>query len=237
MSAELIKTDTPNGADLTGRRFGRWTVVRWAGLSKSGRQPYWECRCECGGPKSLKNVYAGTLLNGSSTSCGCVMREANTTHGLSRGANRHPLYRKWIDLRRRCDNPEEINYPYYGGRGISYDSKWKDFALFLEDITPAWEEAKKLFPPGTSLTIDRIDTNGNYSKENVRFVSHYEQMNNTNRNLRFFSPKRNLTKTCAEWAEITGIPYITLIYRLKHWDVDLALEAPRNSTYAGKPLT
>ena len=56
--------------DLTGQRFGRWEVIKFAG-NKNG-QSFWECKCDCG---TYRNVNSGRLKNGSSKSCGCLSRE------------------------------------------------------------------------------------------------------------------------------------------------------------------
>lgn len=78
-------------------------------------------------------------------------------------------YKTWVGLRQRCDNPRDGKYMNYGGRGISYDPRWKDFKIFCLEVG--------IRPEGTSL--DRYPNNdGNYEKGNVRWATPKEQANN-----------------------------------------------------------
>lgn len=77
-------------------------------------------------------------------------------------------YKSWNAMRERCDRPTHRAYKYYGGRGITYDPAWAVFANFKTDMGSR--------PPDTSL--DRIDPNGDYCKENCRWVTKDEQLSN-----------------------------------------------------------
>jgi hypothetical protein len=92
------------------------------------------------------------------------------THGMS-----HTLiYDIWSQMRQRCDNSNNKNYCYYGGIGITYDPKWRTFEGFYEDMKDGYSE---------HLTIDRIDTNGNYTKENCRWITMSKQQENKSNNV------------------------------------------------------
>lgn len=139
------------------------------------------------------------------------------THGLSRT----PLYRIWVDLRRRCNDASRPDYDRYGGRGIRVCDEWdRDVASFCE-----WAVSSGY---GKGLSIERIDNNGNYEPSNCRWATVLEQSNNrrSNRQITF----RGETKPITEFAKEYGLKPATLFQRIKsNWDLELALtKTPRN---------
>ena len=142
--------------DLTGRRFGRWTVIDYVGGSK------WLCVCDCG---ARANVAGGNLRAGKSRSCGCVRIEKITKHGMSRTKE----YGAWTNAKMRCLNPNHRQFPDYGGRGISFYPEWQSsFTAFFAHAG--------FSPPGTSL--DRIDNNRGYEPGNIRWADAKTQAQN-----------------------------------------------------------
>lgn len=120
-------------------------------------------------------------------------------HGL-----RHSrTYRIYRNMRSRCDNPNFDSYPYYGGRGITYDPTWATFAGFLSDMGEA--------PEG--LTLERRDGNGNYTKDNCCWVTRVEQMNNKSDNVHLTVGER--TQTVAQWARDLDLSPHRIRMRLK----------------------
>jgi len=125
------------------------------------------------------------------------------------------MYQCWQDMKQRCTNPKNHNFANYGGRGISFCEAWKSFAVFLEDMGD--------MPDG--MTLDRIDGNGNYCKENCRWADRVTQHWNrrTVHNIEF----RGECLPVSEWARRIGIHYTTLFERLRTgWPVEIAITAP-----------
>lgn len=117
-------------------------------------------------------------------------------------SNKTRTYSIWKGMRKRCNNKNTKNFSSYGGRGISVCARWSDYALFLADMGEA--------PLGHS--IDRINVNGNYEPGNCRWVGSKEQANNMRTNI-FFKKDGELL-TLKQWAEKSGIPYLTLYQRI-----------------------
>lgn len=190
----------PSLKNLVGCIFGRWEVLEYAGTSGQGAK--WRCKCECG---TERPVNAAALLSGKSTSCGCLMREANSLaakHGHMRGGKQSPTYSVWRSMLRRCSDPAHPSYRNYGGKGIKVCDRWMVFDAFLEDMGAR--------PDGK--TLDRIDGNKGYSKENCRWFTMTEQANNRANNHRL--TYRGESHTVSQWAVILGIREGTIRSRL-----------------------
>lgn len=209
--------------DLSGMKFGHLTVLRKDRFPshKGGRDttiPGWLCRCDC--PEATERmVLAHQLVDGLIKSCGCAQFEnisQRITHGCSRGGGVSPEYSTWAAMKTRCLNPNTNCWERYGGRGITLDERWMSFENFLEDMGPK---------PSQKHSIDRIDNNKGYNKENCRWVTdEIQRMNKRNSVLLEYNGEK---KGMHEWARELGINKGTIKSRLVYgWSVEDALTKP-----------
>lgn len=164
---------------LIGKRFGRWTVLKWFPLyirpngNGQSRAVALLCRCDCGNEKM---VDAASLRAGRSNSCGCLKKDRMVRfrkHGDIGNNAPSAEYISWGSMIQRCENPRQDKFRYYGGRGISVCQSWRDsYEAFLNDVGRR---------PHPSMSIDRINNDGNYEPGNVRWATHKQQANNKRR--------------------------------------------------------
>lgn len=151
--------------NLVGLRFGKLTVLEHLIIYKQKRnRQYCNCICDCGNTKSV-DYYQ--LVNSRTESCGCIRLALITKHNLSRTK----FYNIFMGIKQRCNNPKETGYHNYGGRGIK--CVWNSFEEFYGDMFATYK-------PG--LSIDRINNNGSYCKENCRWTDFKTQHNNKRTN-------------------------------------------------------
>ena len=124
------------------------------------------------------------------------------------------LYHIWNGLNGRCNNPNNKDYPDYGGRGIKVCQEWRTADNFFK-----WAKESGY---ADDLSIDRIDNNKDYCPTNCRWMPmSKQQRNKRNNKLIEFNGE---THCIAEWAEITGIASQTINSRLRYgWTIDEAL--------------
>lgn len=196
-----------------GQTFESLTAIQF--FDRRKRKAFWLFECSCGIRKPIR---ADHVITGLTKSCGCKLRSnaiaRNTTHGMFYS----PEYRSWSHIKTRCLNEKCPEYKWYGGRGIAICDSWKEsFVNFFTDMGER---------PSSKHSIDRINTNGNYCKENCRWATMQVQQNNkrNNRMIEF----QNKTLTLAQWSSEVAIPYHTIKSRIDvlGWSVEKALTQP-----------
>jgi hypothetical protein len=132
------------------------------------------------------------------------------------GLHSTPEWQSWKAMRSRCNNPGNVSFYRYGGRGISICSRWDDFKTFLADMGPR---------PSKNHTLDRIDTDGDYTPANCRWSSSRVQSRNRTSNRLLTHLGRTMTVT--DWETELGFPRNTLFNRTKAgWTVEQMLTTP-----------
>ena len=196
--------------NITGMKFGRLMALHPNGhdINPSRKHILWACVCDCG---VTLDVRLNALRSGGTKSCGCIKKEGNSNR--KHGMTKTPEYQSWAHIKARCFNPKDKDFADYGGRGIKMCERWeKSFEAFFADM------GKK---PEGMKSIDRIDVNGNYCKENCRWANNYMQSRNK-RNNRYLEIN-GLEMCLSDWATHLGINVSTLIERIREWPLEKAL--------------
>lgn len=188
--------------DWSGHKFNRLTAISYIPIRKIDGTSKWLCLCECG---NKVEVITGQLVSGHTKSCGCLQKEATslaqTTHGQS-SKNTTTEYNIWLGMKQRCSNPNHPAFKYYGGRGITVCDRWKEsFEYFLEDMGQR--------PLDKSL--ERVDNNKGYCKENCKWATGIEQASNKRNNV--YIEKDGQRLTLSEWGRRLSIPLKVLSKR------------------------
>ena len=190
--------------DRVGLRFGKLLVISFD--SVKGENSLWLCRCDCGIEKIINSKYLS-----KKKSCGCYQE----SHGFAR----HPVYKVWASMLQRCTNQKDKYFENYGGRGISVSREWESFSNFIHDMGI----------PEKGMTLDRIDNDKGYSKENCRWATRNEQMRNNRKNINItFNGE---TKCVKDWATSLGFSSgQSITRRLKNgWTIEEALTKNGNT--------
>lgn len=197
--------------DLTGQKFGKLTVISIH--EKRGKFYTWKCVCDCGSGK-IVYPFSSNLKRGKSKSCGCLVVGHEKTHGMT-GT---PEHKTWIKMRQRCLNPNDKEYPRYGGRGIKVCERWDDYLNFISDMG---------IRPSKDHSIERINNNGDYSPENCKWATRSEQANN--RRTSKLIEYNGKFQTARQWSIELNIDYEKLTIRLDNgWNEVEALTVPMN---------
>lgn len=186
-----------------GDKYNRLTAIKEIGYKN--KRDMWLFQCDCGRTTIADRYQA---ITGRKKSCGCYFHDL-----LKSGDNRRQhgmcgtrIYRIWKGIHQRCNAPiTDRNYKWYAARGIKVCEEWNDFNTFYEwAVNNGYDE---------SLTIDRIDSNGDYEPSNCRWATFKQQANNKRNN--HFVTINGETHTIIEWSEIKHIPKSTIYSKLR----------------------
>lgn len=223
--------------DITNTRFGRLVAQRRVPRPAhyKNTSQYWLCLCDCGNEITTQKC---ALVSGRSKSCGCLFRDLNIkkmqhihANGLNirkgnnngyfkHGESKSPEYLIWIQAKCRCRNPKNKRYSYYGGRGIVFDERWDTFSTFLSDMGQR---------PSDKHSLDRINNDGPYSRENCRWTTGTIQRRNSRS---FVHPLtfNGRTMLIVDWAKELGFSRCVIKSRLQRgWSVEATLTTPKRS--------
>jgi hypothetical protein len=133
----------------------------------------------------------------------------NYKHGWSNTST----YHIWASMKARCLDINNKHYKDYGGRGITFDPRWNNFIEFLDDLGEC--------PKGYS--IERIDVNGNYCKDNCKYIPMVEQSNNRRDTVKISVDGKDIS--LRDWCKVNNVPYHRIYARLFKlgWTLDQAL--------------
>lgn len=167
--------------DMVGQKYGRLTVVEFAGISNNG-EATWKCLCDCGNAAVVRGYH---LRKGRIQSCGCLAKEqlikrtkAHPTKGnLKHGYTDTRLYRIWGNMKTRCFNQRNRAYKWYGALGVTVCPDWLNFENFSR-----WALASGY---QDNLTIERKNPYGNYEPSNCTWIPISEQRRNQRRSKRW----------------------------------------------------
>lgn len=145
--------------------------------------------------------------------------ERNTTHGMSHTR----LFRIWHGMKNRCLYEKHLSYKHYGARGIKICDEWLDFDNFQK-----WANTNEY---SEDLTLDRIDTDGDYCPENCRWATKVEQILNKRNTEKLPITIFGETKDAIEWRHDQrcnpDISITCLRYRIKSgWNPEDAISVP-----------
>jgi hypothetical protein len=147
---------------IVGSKRGKWTILKYA---KKDSVSKLYCQCECG---EKHWVQASKIRGNYSKQCEkCQFKEYSFSPVHGKTAT--PTYYIWASMRQRCNNPKNIKFKDYGGRGIKICDRWDKFENFLQDMGER---------PSENVVLDRIDNDGNYEPSNCKWSERHESCNN-----------------------------------------------------------
>ncbi len=188
----------------TGKVYGSLTVIKFAEQNKHG-QAVWECLCDCGETALINGSH---LRHGRKDHCGCKGTPMMRNHGLSQNV----IYSAYRNAHFRCTNPKAKQWLNYGGRGIQF--KLGTGEEFVTKMTESWF---------VGASLGRIDNNGHYEYENLRWETARQQTSNMRSNV--FYTYEGRTLILSDWARELNVCGHTVKNKVNQLGVDLAFSS------------
>jgi hypothetical protein len=217
-----IERRLPRGGrfnDLSGRKYGHWLVVGFAGFR--GRFSAWLCQCKCGKFSVIEGAQLGRSRR---QSCGCIGRLSSTARSIQSILN---------SIKSRCYRRSDPNFYRYGALGITVCKRWLDSAeAFVDDMGPR---------PSKEHTLMRRDLAENFTPENCFWGTKQDARRSQKRvGIRQIS-SIGKTLNLSQWAEELGISREAMRQRLNKClelglDVSAAVTTPVGRHLSKNPL-
>ena len=196
--------------DFSGQKFGKLTVIKDSGYRRLG-SVVWICKCDCG---NFCSAISTSLQRKDVPSCGCYKHEKlsqaakvcknRTTHGMKNSK----IYGVWQGIKYRCNNPNCSNFKNYGARGISISPLWEhDFQAFYDYVSALPHYGEE------GYSIDRIDNDGKYERNNIRWATKSQQGENTRSSIHLEID--GVDYPLKQISRFSGVCYTTLCNRHK----------------------
>lgn len=188
--------------EYIGKKFNMLTVESIDHYDNHYRA-YFKCKCDCGNEAIVRG---DGLIRGNNKSCGCMLKKrlSRGGHGYKHGEAGTRLYKEWKRMRDRCSAFGKSRGRNYADRGIKVCDEWEDYEAFKSwALSNGYKD---------TLTIERIDVNGNYEPNNCTWISNEDQQKNK-RNTMYVTvdgKKKRLKDACEEY----GVPYMVAYQRI-----------------------
>lgn len=191
-----------------GDKFGQLTVIKLYDIKKytspkgvSHYTQYYLCICDCGKTKITRKT---SLIYGKCKSCGCLEYKNQTSKQnkyKKHGKTGTRLYKCWCNMKSRCYRKNDIDYKYYNKLGIKVCKEWKNNAVAFMDwaVKNGYQD---------NLTLDRINTYGDYCPKNCRWITLAEQNKNQTQTTKI--KYNNKIYNLSELSRLLNIPRTTL---------------------------
>lgn len=183
-----------------GKKYGNLEVIHEAGRSENGAM-LWFCKCDCGRYIITKGR---NLRVGKTKSCGCYKKNRLISINIKHGDSGRVEYSAWNAIVSRCNNPQNIAYKNYGGRGIKVCKRWLKYKNFIHDVG---------YRPSKNHSLERRNNDKGYSKSNCYWATRKQQSRNKRNNVWIvYNGDRMIA---SDFANVLGINAVLVYHHLK----------------------